>query len=147
MNILVTGATGFIGRHLLKEIAQQHRVYALSRRTREETDGSVTWIHGDLAGPGDSLPLPGAVDAVVYLAQSKEYREFPEKALDNNYFCANRSRCQSVQYVAGEAASKHSRLAPSRRLHEGGPPPRILLPRSAPRGRLDQHSRRKVLSR
>lgn len=33
MNIFLTGGTGFIGRHLLSELASQHRIYVLIRQT------------------------------------------------------------------------------------------------------------------
>lgn len=32
MNIFLTGGTGFIGRHLLSELASQHQVYVLVRQ-------------------------------------------------------------------------------------------------------------------
>ncbi|MFF2482428.1 SDR family oxidoreductase [Paenibacillus sp. NPDC058071] len=32
MNIFLTGGTGYIGRHLLAELASQHQIYALVRQ-------------------------------------------------------------------------------------------------------------------
>ncbi len=60
MTVLVTGATGFVGRHL-------------------RLDGMLA-PRLDLTQPLNRLP--DRVDAVVHLAQSRRYREFPEGADD-----------------------------------------------------------------
>jgi nucleoside-diphosphate-sugar epimerase len=60
MTVLVTGATGFVGRHL-----------RLDRMIAPRLD-----LTQPLTG------LPERVDAVVHLAQSRRYREFPEGADD-----------------------------------------------------------------
>ena len=83
MKVFVTGATGFLGRHLLNHLAGQHDVVALSRRKppaslRDRAD----WITMDLAQPVDASQLPARVDAVVHLAQSERFREIPAGAPD-----------------------------------------------------------------
>ncbi|PCI32155.1 MAG: hypothetical protein COB54_07775 [Alphaproteobacteria bacterium] len=51
----VTGATGFVGTHLVRDlIAQGFQVRALTRRPQPPTD-NITWIEGDL----DNLPALG----------------------------------------------------------------------------------------
>lgn len=83
MKILLTGATGFLGRHLLPELAKRHEVYAVARRRIPEgANGAAAWVQMDLAAPLDASALPKDVDAVVHLAQSTHYREFPERARD-----------------------------------------------------------------
>jgi nucleoside-diphosphate-sugar epimerase len=62
VTVLVTGATGFIGRHLRLPDVLTPRL--------------------DLSRPLDTSVLPDRVDAVVHLAQSRHYREFPERADD-----------------------------------------------------------------
>jgi nucleoside-diphosphate-sugar epimerase len=79
VRILLTGATGFVGRHLLPSLAARHDVIAIGRQAPA---GDVAWIEQDLAQPLDESVLPGAIDAVVHLAQSMHYREFPERADD-----------------------------------------------------------------
>lgn len=58
--ILLTGGTGFLGRHLLPRLAAEgRRVRALSRARRE--GGGVEWVQGDLTDPAS---LPAAVEGV-----------------------------------------------------------------------------------
>jgi nucleoside-diphosphate-sugar epimerase len=80
VRIVVTGATGFIGARLVTQLAGAHEVFAVTRDTSPE-EAQVQWITHDLRAP---LPatFPDRVDAVVHLAQSRYYREFPERADD-----------------------------------------------------------------
>jgi len=80
MDVLLTGASGFIGSYVRKVLSQTHRVFAVTREEISRQEHGVEWIHADLADSVRSLPLSSKVDAVVYLAQSRHYREFPEKA-------------------------------------------------------------------
>lgn len=65
MILAVTGATGFVGGHLLdRALAAGHGVRALARRPQPPRDG-VTWIAGDLAAPG---ALAEGADAVIHVA-------------------------------------------------------------------------------
>ena len=83
MRVLVTGASGFIGTHLLQTLKSRHEVFGLVRELPRETAfGDVQWIEHDLAQPLVRSGLPGRVDAIVHLAQSRSYREFPDRAQD-----------------------------------------------------------------
>ena len=83
MNILITGAQGFIASYLIRHLRGQHTIYALDLDCREEHDGDgVQWIAADLTQPLALERLPRALDAVIHLAQSRFYRNFPEKAGD-----------------------------------------------------------------
>lgn len=65
MHLALTGGTGFVGSHVLDlALAQGHRVRALTRRPQPPRDG-VTWIAGDLAGPG---AIAEGADAVIHVA-------------------------------------------------------------------------------
>lgn len=77
--ILITGATGLVGSHLVAELAGSHRVWALGRRP-EAADARVSWLAHDLAQPSLPEGLPDRIDAVIHLAQSPRFREFPEQA-------------------------------------------------------------------
>jgi len=68
----VTGATGFVGRHLVRELlAQGFHVQALTRRpiskNEPETD-HITWIEGDLEKPEALGQLVDKADIVFHLA-------------------------------------------------------------------------------
>lgn len=85
MKILLTGATGFIGAFLSKELlTHQHQVVALTRRAKanEIKDEALGWIYADLSQPNLVLPDVGKIEAVIHLAQSRKYRAFPEEAHD-----------------------------------------------------------------
>jgi UDP-glucose 4-epimerase len=82
LRILVTGATGFVGRTLVPLLlARGHAVVAVGRRGPVVEDG-LQWREADLTSPDWERVLPETADAVVALAQSRRYREFPEGARD-----------------------------------------------------------------
>lgn len=82
MDILLTGASGFVGGHLVTQLSQKHRLFALTRQPPMLEQKGLSWISGDLSRPDLPASLPEKIDAVVCLAQSRAYRQFPEKASD-----------------------------------------------------------------
>ncbi|MFC6287157.1 NAD(P)H-binding protein [Nocardioides sp. GCM10027113] len=79
LTVLVTGATGFIGRRLTPVlVAQGHDVRAMTRRP-EEYDGPGTAVGGDVEDRASlTEPLEGA-DVAVYLVHSLDSPDFEEK--------------------------------------------------------------------
>ena len=78
--IVITGATGLIGRGLAAAVAPVGDVHCIARRSGASLD--VTWHMGDLAAPGELPGLPKRADAIIYLAQSELFRDFPERSTD-----------------------------------------------------------------
>ncbi len=69
---LVTGATGFLGRHLIRLLLEsdpQLQIRAFSRsQFTEEDDGRVESLRGDIANPGDVASALNGADEVYHLA-------------------------------------------------------------------------------
>lgn len=83
LKILITGATGFIGSHLVKLLQGRHELILLSRRRPDILhDSGIEWFEVDIAVPINFSKLPDKVDIVIHLAQSRFYRQFPDRADD-----------------------------------------------------------------
>lgn len=81
--ILITGATGFIGTHLIKLLEGRYEMILLSRRQLDSSPGSgIEWLGVDLSRPFNFSNLPEKIDTIIHLAQSRFYRQFPVKAGD-----------------------------------------------------------------
>ena len=121
MRILITGATGLTGRSLVALLAKDNEVFAMHRPGREvaPTDG-VTWIEQDLSGP--LVPdLPAQMDAVVHLAQSPRFREFPEGTVD--VFEVNSATTVRLLRYCCEAGGARFVYASSGAIYPPGPRP------------------------
>ncbi len=83
MKLLITGATGFIGSHLVKRLSTDHELYCLvADMGKTKPSPHIEWIHQDLASPLDESRIPGGIHAIIHLAQSRHYRDFPGKVGD-----------------------------------------------------------------
>jgi UDP-glucose 4-epimerase len=83
VRVLVTGATGFIGRHVIAELGERHEVVAVARDDPpSDLATAAAWVEQDLVEALVPSRLPRRVDAVIHLAQSRRYKDFPEGAQD-----------------------------------------------------------------
>ncbi len=84
---VVTGTTGLIGSALVPELTRECEVTGVSRETPDWAGAAGKYHHLnlDLSGEWDAHALPSRTDAVIHLAQSDYYREFPNRAEDVFY--------------------------------------------------------------
>jgi len=108
MKILITCGTGFIGRHLVRKLRKEHELFALARAAAT-TDSAARWIEHDLTAALDYSRLPQQVDAIVHLAQSEFYKDFPARA-DDVYRLNVGATFELLEY-ARRAGAKHFVLA------------------------------------
>jgi nucleoside-diphosphate-sugar epimerase len=120
VRILVTGATGFIGSHLVPCLARNADVVALTRRSDDATAREkISQIEMDLSKPLQLSRLPERIDVVIYLAQSN--KSFPEYASD--LFAVNVISVQELLDYAKRAGAQQFLLASSGDVygHRSGP--------------------------
>ncbi|MDF1590197.1 MAG: TIGR01777 family oxidoreductase [Desulfobacterales bacterium] len=82
MKILVTGATGFIGRHLSNLLLfEGHSVSGIGTRTRQDliTHENFNYISGDTTQPGAWQEALADVDAVINLAGKSIFSRWSER--------------------------------------------------------------------
>ena len=80
--ILITGAGGLVAFHLIPALKDVLQVHATTHRELPEMHSNVSYHPIDFAAPWSTEVLPPRIDAVVHLAQSSRYRDFPDQALD-----------------------------------------------------------------
>ena len=133
--ILVTGATGFIGRRLVPALLDEgHDVRAMTRRP-EKYDGPGEGVGGDMDDPATlAAPLEG-VDVAYYLVHSLDDADFERKDADAARAFASAAKAQGVEQIIymgglgedGElSAHLRSRREVESLLAEGGVPVTVL---------------------
>jgi len=88
--IVVTGASGFLGRHLLERIKDRYRIFAIARRSQARCGApvheNITWLQADIAdaemlgGAFDRIRRAGGAEVVIHLAAHYDFtgEESPE---------------------------------------------------------------------
>ncbi len=136
LTVLVTGATGFVGKHLVPELVERgHTVKAMTRRP-DEYDGPGQPVAGDVDDRASlTKPLEG-VDVAVYLVHSLDDNDFERKDAEAARAFGKAAAATGVKqivYLGGlgaedEALSPHlrSRREVESLLGEGGVPVTVL---------------------
>ena len=78
--VVIAGATGLIGSRLIELLSLEYEVHCVSRSRGVGSD--VIWHQVDLSAACSFEGLPKSVDAVIYLAQSQFFRDFPHHAVE-----------------------------------------------------------------
>lgn len=101
--VLITGGSGLIGQSLIPKLAAHFDVISLGKTS---PNGPIKeHIVLDLASDWSDEVLPSDIDAVIHLAQSAYFREFPEKS--ENVFQVNTlSTLKLLNYAQKAQASK-----------------------------------------
>lgn len=118
MKILITGASGLLGSYLTPLLSLEHEVFAMSRH---QVTGARKTIPIDLSTAWDDTMLPTQIDVVIHLAQSSEYRNFPEGALD--VFNVNLSTTAKLLNYAAASGAHRFILASSGGIYRSGVSP------------------------
>jgi uncharacterized protein YbjT (DUF2867 family) len=104
LTVLVAGATGFVGRHLVPALLERgHRVRAMTRHP-ESYDGPGEPVHGDVADPGGLADAMTDVDVAVYLVHSLDDDDFERKdaeAARGFGLAAAATGVQQIVYLGG----------------------------------------------
>lgn len=83
MRVLITGVSGFIGQHAYRLLAEKYDVFGVTRTPISTHPMHVDrLIFADLGKHAFDELLPPNIDCVIHLAQSQQYRNFPEGADD-----------------------------------------------------------------
>lgn len=142
--VLVTGASGFLGRHLLPRLASRgHRIRAVSRSGRpgdEPGGGNVSWLAADVTRPREVEGLARDCDAVVHLAGVRSERgeaTFRRVHVDGTRNVLEEARRAGVErfvYVSalgagtGTDAFLASKRSAEREVRDAGIPAAVLRP-------------------
>jgi uncharacterized protein YbjT (DUF2867 family) len=112
--VLVTGATGFIGRRLVPELVERgHTVRAMTRRP-EEYDGPGEPVAGDVFDRASLTDPLTDVDVAVYLVHSLDDPDFEQKDADAARTFAKAAVACGVRQIIylGGLGSEDDKLSP-----------------------------------
>jgi uncharacterized protein YbjT (DUF2867 family) len=79
MRVLVTGATGFVGRRLTPVLVERGLDVRAMTRHPDDYDGPGEGVHGDVSDPDSLGPALEGVDTAVYLVHSLDDDDFERK--------------------------------------------------------------------
>ena len=81
-SVLITGANGLVGRVLAEKLSAYCNVHAVVRSIPKVRQDGVEYHLLDFAKEWNDNILPRNLDVVFHLAQSENFRDFPNQAID-----------------------------------------------------------------
>ena len=78
----IIGASGLIGSQLTKELVVSSQIFAFSRNPSKVQHPNLSWTKCNLETESVADKIPKDVDAIIYLAQSEHFRDFPQKTTE-----------------------------------------------------------------
>ncbi|MFD0935262.1 NAD-dependent epimerase/dehydratase family protein, partial [Methylobacterium trifolii] len=128
--VALTGATGFIGRHLLRSLSERgFRVRVLLRRPVEVPDGASSAVVGDLTRPMNMAAALSGVDAVVH---SAGLAHAMSGAPEDDYRTLNTEATRRLAEAAARAKVGRFVFLSSIRAQAGASAPGIVTEADAP---------------
>lgn len=134
--VLVTGATGFVGRHLVPALLEQGHIVRAMTRHPDDYDGPGEAVEGDVESPETLGPALDGVEVAYYLVHSLDEDDFEEtEARSARAFgeAASAAGVRQIVFLGGlgaddEELSAHlrSRREVESRLGEAGVPVTVL---------------------
>ena len=141
MNILITGANGYIGQRLIPVLMEQgHQLYCCVRNKKrfegQHLQEQLHIIEVDFLEPNSELEFPVNIDVAFYLVHSMSNKNnfvVQESAVANSFLSLiNKTNCSQIIYLSGivneTILSKHlqSRLQVEKILRAGAIPVTVL---------------------
>ncbi len=138
MHIAVTGATGFLGRYIVRRLTESGHTchcWARSKSDRSgfaESEKSITWVQGDLTNMKSMNRLVQGVDGVIHAALYRPGRRFRGAEGDLPTFvernvlgtirlieCARTANVKRFVFIS--TCAVHERILDDRKLDEAHP--------------------------
>ena len=136
--LVVTGASGFVGRHLLEELKEDHRIVGLARRSQARSGApvhpNITWHQADIGDRAAITPIfeeierTGGADRLIHLAAhydftGEDHREYWRTNVEGLRHVLDLSRNLGLKrFVFSSSTAACAFPAPGAALTEATPP-------------------------